>query len=232
MKNGKKIIVTMTSWKKRIQYVSKTIYMMERQSLIPDKIILNLSTDEFPNKEKELPKDLVLLADSLDNFEIYWVKTNTRAFKKFIPTLGRYFNEDCWILTVDDDYYYNRDYVSMMVETAEKYYPNCITPGICGLHPHGYAMIYSPDMFRNETIFKLTVPEMNTIIASDNWIQAALLTNGYDFVKVKSIVNFITPIERGNRLGAYYASRMQGIKRKEFIKNKMKSMGYTINFPN
>lgn len=232
MKNGKKIIVSMTSWKKRIQYVSKTIYMMERQSLVPDKIILNLSTDEFPNKEKELPNDLVMLSETLDNFEIYWVKSNTRAFKKFIPTLGRFFEENCWILTVDDDYYYNKDYISMMVDMAEKHYPNCITPGICGLHPHGYAMIYSPDMFRNESIFNITVTEMNTIIASDNWIQAALLSNGYNFIKVKEICNYITPIERGNKLGAYYASRNQGIKRKAFIKNKMKAIGYTINFPN
>ena len=48
------ITVTFTSWKNRINDCIVTINEMLNQTLLPDRIILNLSTEEFPNKEKEL----------------------------------------------------------------------------------------------------------------------------------------------------------------------------------
>ena len=56
MVNGKRIIVSMTSWKKRIQNVAKVVYSIYMNSVKPDKIELNLSSDEFINKEEDLPE--------------------------------------------------------------------------------------------------------------------------------------------------------------------------------
>jgi hypothetical protein len=53
------IIVSFTSWKKRIHLCLNTFKQMLKQTMLPDKIILNLSIEEFPNKESELPQDLV-----------------------------------------------------------------------------------------------------------------------------------------------------------------------------
>ena len=55
------VVITMTSWKKRINDVSKTIYSLLRNTYKPRSIELNLAEEEFPLKEKELPEDLLLL---------------------------------------------------------------------------------------------------------------------------------------------------------------------------
>ena len=94
-----RIIVSFTSWKKRIQNTPHIVELMMNQTIKPYKIILNLSTDEFPLKEKELPNKLIELQGCL--FEIYWVKENTKAYKKIIPTMDR-FPKDV-IISIDDD---------------------------------------------------------------------------------------------------------------------------------
>ena len=115
------IIVSFTSWTKRIQYCKHTVDLMRQQTLKPDKIVLNLSTDEFPRKEEELPKELVAAQD--DVFEIYWVKENNKVYKKIIPTLKR-FPEDV-IISIDDDIEYPKNFIEEMygkfVEYGKKY---------------------------------------------------------------------------------------------------------------
>jgi hypothetical protein len=104
------IIVSMTSWPKRIHNVGKVVYSLLKNTVKPDKIICNLSIEEFPNKEKDLPEDLVLLTECTC-FEIFWVEHNTNVFKKFIPTLKRFYNNDYFLFTVDDDELYDSTYI-------------------------------------------------------------------------------------------------------------------------
>ena len=59
--NNKRVIVSMTSWTKRIGNVSHVVYSLLKQTVKPDSIEVNLSTEEFPNKEKDLPEDLVAM---------------------------------------------------------------------------------------------------------------------------------------------------------------------------
>ena len=224
----KEIIVTLTSWKKRIKFVPKVIYMMTQQSIKPTKIILNLSSDEFSQKENELPEDLIILQQNLDNFEIYWVKENTKAFKKLLPTLKRYIDRDCWILTIDDDCIYDRTYIEFMIKTASHYSNYCITPGGAGLWPHGAAMIYDTKFFKNKSVFNITVEEQNKIIASDKWYEAAIKSNGYNFYRVREISNHIKFINAGNPLGKLYYTPEQIKFRKKFITDRFKEMGYNI----
>ncbi len=103
-----KLILTMTSWKARIKHVYKTLEILLNNSVRPNKVILNLATDEFPKKNAELPKSLLNLL-KYDNFEIYWVKENTNVFKKLMPTLNRFKNDI--IMTVDDDVRYPYDLI-------------------------------------------------------------------------------------------------------------------------
>lgn len=105
--NRELIIITFTSWKKRIQNCSHIVDLMNKQTLKPNKIILNLSTDEFQNKEKDLPKQL--LEKQNDVFEIHWVKEDTKAYKKIMPTLERYPNDV--IVSIDDDIDYPLDFI-------------------------------------------------------------------------------------------------------------------------
>lgn len=114
MYNNKRIIVSMTSWKKRINNVAKVIYSIHTNSIKPDTIELNLSFDEFTNKENDLPKELLLLASN-GIVNINWVKENTGVFKKFIPVLQKYKNEDFYLFSIDDDWLYSNDYIKMML---------------------------------------------------------------------------------------------------------------------
>jgi len=100
MINNNYVIVSLTSWKKRIQNVHIILYSILSGTYIPDKIVINLSEDEFPLKEKELPSEL-LLFKKYNIVEINWVKENTKAFKKIIPTMKLYPNSI--VLGIDDD---------------------------------------------------------------------------------------------------------------------------------
>ena len=115
MYNNKRIIVSMTSWKKRINNVSKVVYSLYKNSLCPDSIELNLSSDEFINKEQDLPEDLLTLV-AANILTINWVKEDTGVFKKFIPVLKKYPNEDFYLFSCDDDWLYNNNFISEMLK--------------------------------------------------------------------------------------------------------------------
>ena len=55
------IVVCMTSWIKRINNVKPVVENVMKNTVQPDRLYLNLSVEEFPNKEFDLPKNLVEL---------------------------------------------------------------------------------------------------------------------------------------------------------------------------
>ena len=149
LEKDEKIIVSFTSWKKRIDNCAHIVDLMLNQTLKPDKIILNLSTDEFPNKEEELPEELVKKQN--DIFEIWWVKENTKAFKKVIPTLERY--PDGIIISIDDDIEYPSNSIESLYHTyLSTGRNNPISAGKWdwegGIHSHlGALSLFKKEMF-------------------------------------------------------------------------------------
>lgn len=96
-------VVSLTSWKGRIYHpdVPKVIYSIIRQKTqYKFKVVLVLSTDEFPNKEEDLPDSIKMMSE-LNYIEILWCKENLKAYKKYYPTHLKYFNIP--IMTTDDD---------------------------------------------------------------------------------------------------------------------------------
>ncbi len=116
------IIVSMTSWKKRITNVKYVVSSILQGTKKPDKIILNLSTDEF--QDKHIPIDLKLL-EKYTIFEINWVKENTKAFKKIIPTMELYPNSI--IISIDDDIIYPRLFIETILDSYKKQNKDIIT---------------------------------------------------------------------------------------------------------
>jgi len=116
------IIVSMTSWKKRITNVKYVVSSILQGTYKPDKIILNLSTDEF--QDKHIPIDLKLL-EKYTIFEINWVKENTKAFKKIIPTMELY--PDSIIISIDDDIIYPRLFIETILDSYKKQNTDIIT---------------------------------------------------------------------------------------------------------
>jgi hypothetical protein len=110
---SEKLIITMTTWRKRIDNLPVVIDSILNQTKKPDKIVINLSEEEFANKEKDIPKNVL---DYLNNHkhivEIYWCGKNIRTWKKIIPTLKRYPNDA--VLCMDDDWIYNKNYIEKL----------------------------------------------------------------------------------------------------------------------
>ncbi len=110
-----RLIVSLTTHPGRINCVHLTINTLLTQSLKPDKIILWLADSQFPNREQDLPAELLRLKDL--GLTIDWCE-DLRSYKKLLPTLRKY--PDDIIVTVDDDAYYDSELLSSLYDAYLK----------------------------------------------------------------------------------------------------------------
>lgn len=169
------IIVSLTSWPKRIGNVATVISSLLNQDVQPDIIQLNLSEDEFKNKEEDLPEDIIDLIANNSNIIIEWVKGNDGVFKKIIPTLKKHYGENYFLLSVDDDWIYRKDYIKIMIQYLKDYKSDsfCLSnsPVI------GNRMIYKSTCFEKDFWEKLTQNVIDNRI-DDAYIQYYLQCKG------------------------------------------------------
>ena len=90
------LIVSLTTWKARIRNIPAVLDSIFSQTLPPDKLVLNLATNEI------VPDDIQAYLDS-HKVEVNRVP-DTKVYKKLIPTLKQY-PEAC-IVNIDDDWIY------------------------------------------------------------------------------------------------------------------------------
>lgn len=113
---GEKAIISLTSWKARIDTVSKTLYSLIKQC--PGfHIVLVLSEEEFPKMMDNLPTNLKLFVKN-NLIEVLWVYKNYKSFKKWIFTADKY--RDVPIITADDGCIYIRNYAEELYNAWEK----------------------------------------------------------------------------------------------------------------
>ena len=106
----------MTSWSKRIGNCVKVIQSILDNTVKPDIVFLNLSLEEFPNRLKDLPRDLVELSLKNPIVKIHWVPgPNTKSMKKVFPIL-KYLDDNDMIITCDDDMDIPNNFVKVRVE--------------------------------------------------------------------------------------------------------------------
>ena len=103
------IIVSLTSFPERINTVIKTLKTLLTQTMKPDMVLLWLAPEQFPNREDDLPEELLELKKY--GLTIDWYK-DIRSYKKIIPTLKKY--PEAIIITTDDDIYYAPDTVETL----------------------------------------------------------------------------------------------------------------------
>lgn len=118
MDNKEHIIVSLTTYGKRIFSVYRTIESIFQQSYKVSKVVLYLSDEEF--KDEELP--LLLQNQKERGLEIRYVK-DIRAYTKLIPALRDF--PDSTIITVDDDYMYPVDAIEKLVR-AHRLHKNAV----------------------------------------------------------------------------------------------------------
>lgn len=193
----------MTSWKKRIDNVSRVVYSILKNSVKPDKIICNLSTDEFVNKENDLPDSLLLLQEATC-FEINWVKENTTVFKKFIPTIQKYYGEENYYLfTIDDDVIYDYNYIKTGIEALKNHNAVVIAKrtetGVWGGMFCCNSSIFKPDYWEHIT------PELISLRMNDPYTNRYLQKYGIRIFNVckNMTINFNEIQPNRNTVGGY-----------------------------
>ncbi len=121
----RRLIVSLTSYPARIQYVPETVASLLRQTRPADKILLVLSGDQFPGREADLPE--VLCDGQRDPLvELRWVAGDLKPHKKYYYAF-REFPDDL-ILTVDDDVVYPPEMFENFWATHLEY-PDAIVAG-------------------------------------------------------------------------------------------------------
>lgn len=123
------IIISLTSYPKRMYDIHYTIYSLLNQTIKPKKIILWLSQEQFPNRESDLGENILNLRKF--GLTIKFIEGDIKSYKKLIPALKEY--PENIIITVDDDIYYENDCIEKLyntyLETGSKY----ITANRCHL---------------------------------------------------------------------------------------------------
>ena len=116
-KRTPQIIVTLTSYDKRICTVPLVLERLMNQTLKPDRIVLYLSVKNFPEKEAELP--LRLLEMRKQGLEIRWLEEDLKSYKKLLPALKDFPND--LLITVDDDLYMDLNMVERLYENHRRH---------------------------------------------------------------------------------------------------------------
>ena len=107
-----KIIVSLTTWKPRIEYTCQVIKSILEQTYKSDLFYFVLSKKDFPNMEEELPEYILNIKKTCDFFKIIWMDSNIKWFKNIIPIMQLHWKEDCIYYFIEDDVYYKPDYIN------------------------------------------------------------------------------------------------------------------------
>lgn len=117
MENKEKIIVSLTTWEKRINNIPAVLETIYSQTLLPDIVVLNVS------EEMQIP-DSIMDYIIKHKIELNHVSYKT-VYKKIIPTLFKY-PDDC-IINIDDDWLYPPTMIEDFWETHTIYPDNPIS---------------------------------------------------------------------------------------------------------
>ena len=211
------VIISLTSHPLRITTVSFCIKSLLAQTTRPQKILLWLAKPQFPGLEKDLPEDLVKLAEENDLFEIRWTEDDLKPHKKYYYVMQEY--PDLPVITVDDDIIYNRMLVKCLMDSYRKF-PDCIsamrthlitfksdgtprsyenwikgygllkdTPS-AQLLPTGVGGVLYPPHSVPESAFDKRGIEENCLFCDDLWLKIMTLHNGYLTVLPEAVTDY------------------------------------------
>lgn len=123
------IYVSLTSIFKNQDFLLNTLVSILKQSKRPDKIFLYLSEEPyildsgFENRVITNSQLLNLIQNNQEFIEVVWVK-NTGSYRKLLPLLKEKWEEDCIIITIDDDSIYDTQLIENLVNDYYKH--NCV----------------------------------------------------------------------------------------------------------
>lgn len=187
---GCKAAIALTSWKKRINTVGLTIYNLFAICGPEFHIVLTLAEEEFPRKERDLPRDLVLM-NKAGMFEILWCKRNIKSFKKWLLCSARY--PKVPVITADDDIIYTTNYAQQLYTALHVNHCNVVSYSNSDMVTMcGAACCYSPNCMGTLGINMLCseIIDINEDDMYYQWLvdklhlyQIKLQQNGFPFIE-------------------------------------------------
>lgn len=115
------VIVSLTSFPEAIPYATQAIRTILKGLLLPDKVVLYLDTQKFP--DGVLPPELEELKAENPIFEVRFNPDEIRSYKKLIPALKDFPNDV--IVTIDDDICYPAELLRNLIR-LHKQLPDAI----------------------------------------------------------------------------------------------------------
>lgn len=143
------VIVSLTSFPTRIGYVYLTIESLLRQSVLPEKIFLWLSKEQFVD-ENAVPERLRKLQNSI--FHIRYVDGDIKSHKKYYYSFFEF--PEKTVITVDDDIIYPPLLIEQLIEVS-KSFPKTIVANIA------HKMTYSNGVLNSYSKWKESRPLEN-----------------------------------------------------------------------
>ena len=209
--NMEKIIITLTTWKKRITNIPKVLDSIQNQTIMPNNIVINLSSEEFENKENDIPNEILEYIKNNNIIQINWIGgKNIKSWKKTIPTFNLYPNDV--IITIDDDKLYPKIFIETLWKKHLEYPNNPITidgwkwPN--GFWQHcGQGTLEKKEFYEND-IDKWLKTDITNYADEDSFMTFMAVRHGNPFICVGKIelidYNSIEPIAYKDGGKAYY----------------------------
>ena len=216
--NDKKeeIIVSLTSFPARIEYVHICLAQLFNQSLAPDRIILWLAEPQFP--DKHLPDNLKPYIDN--GLEVRFCPLDLKGHKKYFYAMQE--NPDSVVITFDDDLIYHEDCVKELYESYKRY-PDCVSclrsqeisfdkdgnvspyhtwrtlsdnskPSLVFMPSTGAGTLYPPHLLSKHT-FDADLLSSICLTADDLWMKTMSLLEGVKVARVEKYHRPLTTID-------------------------------------
>ncbi|WP_303644519.1 hypothetical protein [Bacteroides caecimuris] len=196
-KKKPEVIVSLTSFPKRLATLHLVIETILRQTVKPDKVILYLTESQVPDVEK-LPKKL--LEQRKRGLEIVLCPDNIRSHTKYYYAFKNH--PEATVITVDDDLFYRSDLIETHLRNALAN-PGCVVanwakeiiPGKqkytewpdMDLHTPkksrnmlilGVSSVLYPPHSVHEDVFDVDNIQKLSLTADDVWLSAMILKKG------------------------------------------------------
>lgn len=198
--NKVSVVVSLTTFPKRIGKTWIVVQSLLRQTKPPKKIVLTLSRLQFPS-ENVLPKKLLELCS--EGLEILWTDDDLRSHKKYYYVMQKY--SDDIVVTVDDDFIYEKRMLEKLLDFHEKY-PKCVITHLGlkkkGINYHdwenlffksvgptndimplgGSGVLYPPNSLHPDAFNKDLIKQLCPL-ADDIWLNSMVVLNSIKVVK-------------------------------------------------
>lgn len=234
----KEVIVSLTTFPKRMEKIYITLESLFRQTIRPDHIVLWLADDQYPDKQavKEMLRKYCMLG-----LEIKYCD-DLRSHKKYYYTMKD--NPEAIVITVDDDIIYPEDMIEELLKTYLNY-PNKIicnrahlmkkrdgqllpynswtyrAKGYSGVNimfcPTGCAGVLYPPHSLSEYVFDKEVLKKICFFADDIWLKCMGYLNGTEVVLTGKDNPEVIDVIGANKMGLAKINVDQGLNDKQMM---------------